>query len=277
MKIVYPIVLIALLVSTNALAGESKETSGVKVIEAEGVSQFGEDTTKAQARAMALNNARRRALEEAVGVSVRASAVLYNTELISDLVHTATKGLIVKEETLEDIFEGGKDPVYKVRIRAHIKPIKLEKSEGLKVANAEVFKVTNPSFMKNPVFQDNDELQVKVRLGADAYLNLFSVDQDGRILKLLPNSYVKEEMLAAGKDFFFPDEELRKNVFKYIVRTPRNLSKAIESVLVIATKERVFFLAGKDQGETTVTDLMKELSELESPWAWGTVGYEVRK
>lgn len=277
MKIVYPIVLIALLMSANALAGESKETSGIQVIEAEGVSQFGEDTTRAQARAMALNNARRRALEETVGVSVRASSVLYDTELVSDLVHTATKGLIVKEEILDDVLEGGKNPTYKVRIRAHIKPLKLGRSEGLKVAKAEVFKVANPSFMKDPVFQDNDELKVKVRLGADAYLNLFSIDQDGRIMKLLPNPYIKEEMLAAGKDFIFPDEELRKNAFRYIVRTPKNLSKAIESVLVIATKERVDFLAGKDESGTTVTDLMKELSELESPWAWGTVGYEVRK
>ena len=63
---------------------------------------MGDDTTPAQARAMARNNARRSALEQAVGIEVHGSTVIYNSDLISDLVVTATKGLIVREEILYD-------------------------------------------------------------------------------------------------------------------------------------------------------------------------------
>ncbi|MDI6744722.1 MAG: hypothetical protein QMD07_05020 [Thermodesulfovibrionales bacterium] len=49
-------------------------------------------------------------------------------------------------------------------------------------------------------------------------------------------------------------------------------------MLIVATKEKVDFLSDKKADEVTITDLMKELSELDaSSWTEKTVGYEVRK
>lgn len=61
-------------------------------VEAEGTILLGDDSTMGQAKAAALNNARRAALEKATGVEVRGSSMIYNYQLISDLVVTATKG-----------------------------------------------------------------------------------------------------------------------------------------------------------------------------------------
>jgi hypothetical protein len=62
------------------------------------------------------------------------------------------------------------------------------------------------------------------------------------------------------------------------VWTPKNKSRAIETVLIIATKEKTDFLSDKKAEDVTITDLMKELSEIEpSLWAEEAVGYEVRK
>src|SRR3990172_5493274 len=53
----------------------------VKVVTAEGKIVLGDDTTPARARAIAMNNARRTALEAAVGVNLHGSSVIYNSDL----------------------------------------------------------------------------------------------------------------------------------------------------------------------------------------------------
>src|SRR3990172_8671209 len=53
----------------------------VKVVTAEGKIVLGDYTTPARARAIAMNNARRTALEAAVGVNLHGSSVIYNSDL----------------------------------------------------------------------------------------------------------------------------------------------------------------------------------------------------
>ena len=62
------------------------------------------------------------------------------------------------------------------------------------------------------------------------------------------------------------------------MRTPKGRKKAVESVLIIATKGTVPLLDARKDQDLTITDLMKELSELDpSLWVDQTVGYEVRE
>jgi len=75
---------------------------GIKVVIAEGKAVLGDDTTLAQARAIAMNNTRRNALEEAVGVNLLSSTLVYNSQPISDLISTATKGLIIAQKVIDE-------------------------------------------------------------------------------------------------------------------------------------------------------------------------------
>ncbi len=98
------------------------------------------------------------------------------------------------------------------------------------------------------------------------------------ITKLFPNDYFKGEATPANKVFIFPDDTQRAIGLKLRVKTPEKLSRAVESVLIIATKEKVDFLSDKAIETPTITDLMQELSKFDpSRWAEETVGYEVRK
>lgn len=250
----------------------------VKIVTSEGRNYFGDDTTQAQAKALALNNARRNALEEAVGVTLHGSSTLYNGDLISELVKTATKGLIVRQKILEDRCGDENGKLYCIaKIEAHVKPLDPVKNRTLKIVSASVQrpdKNTDATF-----FVNNDEIQIRVTANEDAFMNIFSVDQYGNILKLYPNEYQKPDVLLSRKEFVFPDNELRARGLKMRVNTPKNLSKALESVLIIATRVEAHFLEEASIQSPTITDLMKELSELDenSPWAEKTVGYEVRK
>ncbi|MBI5058018.1 MAG: DUF4384 domain-containing protein [Nitrospirae bacterium] len=250
----------------------------LKEVTAEGMSILGEDTPPAQGRAMARNNARRNALEQAVGVEIHGSTVLYNSDFVSDLVKTATKGLIVKEEVIEDVPRiVGNQLSYYCKLKAYVKPINTEKKGNLAIMRAKVLRPDKKTAMESPVFQDNDEVQVRVSANEDSYINIFSVGQDGSVSKLYPNQHVKVEVLPARQEFIFPDDTYRLIGLRFRVNTPKKLSRSVESVLIIASKEKVDFLSGDIQ-QPMITDLMKELSEIDpSSWTEKTIGYEVRK
>ncbi|MDO9529695.1 MAG: DUF4384 domain-containing protein [Syntrophales bacterium] len=246
---------------------------------ADGQAVLGEDTTPAWARSLALNNARRAAIEKASGVKVHGLSVVYNYQLISDLISAFSKGLIVKEEVLmDDLKADGKNVTYFIRIKAHVKPLEHKKPGSFRIVKAEVFRAGETSNTKNPVFQNNDEIQIRVGVNSDLFLNIFSVSQDGRITKLLPNRYFKNDRASTDRDFIFPDDIQRVTGLKLRVHSPKSLSSALETILIVATKEKVELLSNSKQAENTITDLMYELSELDqSLWVDKTIGYEVRR
>lgn len=257
---------------------ESRE-DGVKVVISEGTAILGDDKTIGQVRAIALNNARRRALEDAVGVAVRATSVLYNHELVSDLILISTKGLIVKEEPLESgTRPDGSQLSYYTKIRAHIKPLNLERRGSFKIVKAEVYRVGGTTKPPAPVFHEDDELQIRLMASESVFLHVFSVSQDGRLYKILPNEFSPNEKLPAGAELVIPDESLRNRGVRLRVKVPPKAAQALESVLLLATKSKQNFLLGKVPEETTITDLMQELSEIDpSEWTDKTLGYEVRR
>ncbi|MBM4137292.1 MAG: DUF4384 domain-containing protein [Nitrospira sp.] len=267
------------LIILNLVSPISAAQDNIQIIEKEGEAVLGEDTTPAQARAQALNNARRAAIEEISGVIVHGSSVVYNYQLVSDLVASVTRGVIVKEEILTDEIKlEGKQIVYFTKIRAHVKTLEGKERGNLKFLKASVNRYGSPPASTSVVFQENDEIQIKAKVNADVYIHIFNISQDGMVTKLYPNEYFKAEKILPDNEFIFPNEKQGSMGLKVKVRTPKSLSRAVETMLVVATKERIDFLSDKKADEVTITDLMKELSEIDtSLWTEKAVGYEVRK
>jgi len=259
--------------------GVESAMQDVKVVTTEGRAFIDEDMTMSQAKAVALNYARRSALEKAVGVNLHSNTLLYNGEIISELINSATKGLIIKEKVEGGCGEesGGRLYCY-ARIEAHVKPLKGENAPRIKFLKSIIQRPDKEAVVNNPVFQNNDEIQIRVTLNGDSYQNVFSVDQYGNITKLFPNDYAESKPVTARKEFVFPDDSLRARGLKLRVTTPENRSKATETVLIVATKEKEYFLEDGSTDNPTIADLMRELSELDqSQWAEKTIGYEVRR
>ena len=255
------------------------QQDNIQLIEKEGEAVLGEDTTPAQAKALALNNARRSAIEQVSGVIVHGSSVVYNFQLISDLIASATRGIIVKEEILlDDIKKEGKQIVYVTKIRAHVKTLEGKEKGNLKILKASVNRYGTSPSNSAVVFQENDEIQVSAKINSEVYLNVFGISQDGMLTKLYPNEYFKDATVSPDNEFVFPDEKQRMLGLKLKVRAPKNLSRAVETILIVATKEKINFFLDKKTENVTITDLMKELSEMDvSLWTEKTIGYEVRK
>jgi len=195
----------------------------LKVVEGEGQANLGEDATMLQGKITALNNARRDALEKATGIEVRGSSVVYNNTLINDLVRTATKGLIVQEQLLDNSCKiVDARFLCTAKIKATIKPLNVERKGNFSVTSASVLRTDKELAAKSPVFQNNDEIQIRVTTNEDAFLQLFSVDQFGNVSKIYPNSYIKQQkVLPATKEFIFPDNTLRDRGFRVRVKTPK--------------------------------------------------------
>jgi hypothetical protein len=254
------------------------QDTSIKEVEGYGEAEVSEDLTLGQAKAAALNRALVNALE-AVGVNVDSKSVVFNGDLVSDLVRSTSRGVIVSRKIIEDHPEvRDKRITYKVRVKASVKPLNLERRGNFKV-EASVSRVDKPPGSSgSQVFQHDDEIQVRVKTNKDAYLHIFGVDQNLNITRFYPNEYVKDEIVPSGKDFVFPSGTLRERGIRLRVKAPKVAQKATESVLVVATTEKISLLSSGSGETPTVTDLMRELSEIyQGMWIDKTVGYEVRR
>jgi len=255
----------------------------LKEVTVEGIAIIGEDTTKAEARVIALNNARRNAIEEASGVLVKSETLVSDYSIIFDLIKASSRGLIVQEEIISEDKKIIKDKTpegkiiihetHAIKLKALVKPINQNRS--FRIKKLTLHKAGKDEALNLPIFTNNEEAQIKVKVSEDSYIHIFSISQDGAVTKLLPSQYFPPVFLKTGKVVIFPDETQRNLRLHLRVKTPEGLKKALESLVVVATKEALEFL--NDINQPTVIDLWKELSEIDSSqWGEDVVGYGVR-
>jgi len=250
----------------------------------EGIVSFGEDTTLAEARSRARDEARRHAIEQAVGVFVRGQTVVYNAQVAEDLVNSLVRGIVVEEQILEEgVRQLGQGPgapafQYATKLRAKVKPVRAEHRGD--------FRVT--ATINKTVYQDGEEMQIAVDSSKDAYVHIFNVGQDDTVTVLFPNRYVQNSFVEARKELVFPDEAQRALGIRLRVFPPAGVKTAVEKIKLIATRHKLDLLKGKvpegvyriypGKDTNLVTVLLRELALLnDSDWAEMTLPYEVRR
>jgi|KBSMisStandDraft_5_1062788.scaffolds.fasta_scaffold40301_2 hypothetical protein len=251
-------------------------------VTSEGTIFFQEDMTIAEARARSRDEARRKAIEQAVGVFVRASTVVYNFGVAEDLVHSIVRGVVIEEQILSeglrelDIGKGGKVLAHDTTLRALIRPVPAERRTAFAIEGN----------LNKSIFFANEEIVITVAASEAAYIHIFNVEQDNAVTVLFPNKFRRDNFVSGKKALIFPDDELREMGVRLRVIPPAGATKALEKIKLIATKRNLELPRGKFddasfqtyQGHDTglVTDLMKELTKLEdTEWAEMTVSYEV--
>jgi hypothetical protein len=268
--ILFIITLALLLCSPFAQAGEK-----TVVVNTEGKAEISAGRTPDEARRLALDRARRSALEEIAGVEVRGSTVVYNADLINDMIITGTGGLITGQDILHH--ECGEEEgrlVCTVRIRAEVSMLNNPKDAPFRI-KANILRPGGKGKSKMVFFQDGDEVQVRIKLDRKGYLSIFSVDQTGSVSQVFPNRYAVDSLVEAGEKFVFPDEALRTRGLRLRAQALEGQRKSNESMMIVATTRKVSFL--EDGGKIPlVTDLMAELAALDRDmWAQSTIGYVI--
>ena len=253
---------------------------------AEGVAPFLKDMSLDEVRGQARDDARRNAVEQAVGVFVRSASVLHNSQITDELISSVSRGVIEEEQwTTEEIQEvkeekKGKGPamaVYRTTVKAQVRPVRVERRAGFDVRGR----------LNKTVFQDNEEALITIRSTQPAYLHVFSVTQDGSVTLLLPNKFVERNQIAPDQEVVFPNETLRAMGVRLRVSLPNGEKLAREYIKVIATRKPVRLVGGESPdgvfktytgtGNGLIQDVIKRLAQLEDEdWNETTMPYEVR-
>ena len=253
-------------------------------VQAEGVVSLGEDTTVAEAKARSRDEARRKAIEKAVGTFVKSQTIIYNAQVAEDLVHSLVRGIVVEEQILEEgVRQLGQETgatalLYATKLKAKVKPVRAERKGDFRVKAA----------LNKTVFQEGEEMQITAATTKAAHFHIFNIGQDDTVTVLLPNRFTSSNAVQAQQELVFPDESQRTMGIRLRVFPPQGERKAMEKIKVIATTKQIDLMKGKvregvyqvyaGKDAALVTELLKELSLLdEAEWAEMTVPYEVRK
>ena len=175
-----------------------EKLSGVWV-KAEGVYYLGDETTIELAQRASLEAARRSAIEKGAGMNVAGATLVRNAQLVEDLVQVISRGMIIEEQILErglKVEDSKKSHgTYHTLINAMVVRLPMSQHDT-------DFSVR--SSLDRSVYQHGDRAELRVTPSQDAYLYIFSVTEDEHITVLVPNRYLPEARVKAGKEFVFP-------------------------------------------------------------------------
>ena len=254
-------------------------------VTAEGMAPFVSDMSLEEVRGKARDEARRNAIEQAVGLFVRGTTVLHNSMITDELVSSVARGVIEEEQWIEEHIEevsdkrsGPKLAIWRSKVKARVRPVHVERRAGF---------ILRASLNKT-VFQEGEEALIKVQSSQPAYMHVFSVTQDGSVTLLLPNRFRADNLFQANQDYLVPDERLRALGVKLRVLLPKNAKRAMEYIKVIATRKAIALVSDKSPNGVFQTfegmdvgmirDVVKRLAELEDEdWTETTLPYEVRQ
>ena len=198
-----------------------------------------ENVTKNEARKLAIDNARREAVEKVVGVDLLSETMVINYNVSGDVIRAIPHGKVIGIEILnEDIDripaeKKGDVPflAYKVKIRANV---------------AKEFGRTDSFFRleakaNRTVFKEGDLIEIKITPSKDCYLTIFNVLEDEKVIILFPNRFNQNNFVKANTSFVFPDDNALKKGITLEAFLDEGQEKADEMFHVLALKESLFF------------------------------------
>ena len=246
-------------------------------IEATGKAYMGEIETKVELKERAKKDAERNAIEIARGTFVKSHTLVSNYQLSEDLIYTAVRGEIDKEEIIKEGWDEKDRNLYKVHIKALIKPVYPEKGEGLKIELN----------LSKTDLKEGEEVKIFYQASSDCFVYIFSVAADGSVTLLLPNSINKDNSVKGGKTYEFPqkgsniqlqaqflpgyEKELAEEKIKIIATRQK------EELLPLSFKEGLFTVYdAKSTG--MISDLQKNIGKIDiTSWAEETAVYILRR
>ncbi len=129
-------------------------------VEASGEAYMGEIETPKEVRERAKIDAQNKAVEQAVGTFIKSHTIVSNNQVAEDLIYAAVRGKIDKVEIIKEGWDEKDRNLYKVKLKALIKPVYPEKGEGISI---------RVSLSKTDLRQ-GDEVKIFYQASADCYV-----------------------------------------------------------------------------------------------------------
>jgi len=246
-------------------------------VEETGQAYLGDNDTLREVREQARKEAAARAVEKAKGVFIQSHTLVSNSQLVEDLIYAAVRGKVEKIEILEEGWDSRERNIYRVKIKALIRPVFPEKGEGLQI---------KPALSKADL-KEGEEVKIFYQVNRDCYIYIFSIAADGSVTLLFPNSHHRQHFTAAGKVHEFPEQgsPIRLQAM-FLPAFSRSVAE--ERIKIIATKEKedlipLGFREGMFQvydakSTALISDLVKLLNQIDpGNWTETTLVYRLRR
>jgi len=227
------VIIIALVLSGGRVLAQDSEWVTV-----EGIAPI-ENVTKPEARKMAIDNARREAVERVVGVDILSETMVINYNVSGDVIRTIPHGKVIGQEILKEDIElipaknKGEAPylAYRVKLRANV-----IKEKG----KTDVFFRLKAELNRN-VFKEGDLIEIKVTPSRDCYLSIFNILEDETAIILFPNRFRTNNFVKANTTFIFPGDADRKKGITLEAFVSEGKQKVDEIFHILALKEPLHF------------------------------------
>jgi len=204
-----------------------------------------EQGKEGDARKQAIDNVLRNAVREALGNAVSIETLIVNLRLSGGIMGSIPYGRVVEQMILEEgevaarrEGEEKSSRVYKVKMKVGV----AEDTSGMDPA----FRVE--SSLNNSSFHDGDVMLITIRSTKDCYIAIFSITEDEKVIRLIPNRFKPNNFIKANTSFQFPDKEDRGKGITLKAHLPGTKNSATESIYVIATKQPILINPGVQEG-----------------------------
>jgi hypothetical protein len=243
-------------------------------VEASGEALQGDLETPQEVKERARRDGQNKAVEKGVGVFIRSHTLVSNSQLAEDLIYASTRGKVEKVEVLREGWDPRDRNIYRMELKALIRPVYPEKGEGL---------VLKASLSKSRL-KESEEVKIFYRANGDCYIYIFSIAADGSVTLLFPNRFQRENLARTDTANIFPLDER----IKLQARLLPGQTKAEERIKIIATRKKEDLIPlGFQEGVFKVydarstgmiSDLVKKLNRLEpADWTEETLLYHLEK
>jgi len=246
-------------------------------IESEGEAYMSEIDTQKEVIARAKKDAQSKAVEKAVGVFIKSNTLVSNNQIAEDLIYAAVRGKIDKVEIIKEGWDEKYRNLYRVKLKALIKPVYPEKGEGISIKLS----------LSKADLKEGEDVKIFYEASADCYVYIFSVAADGSVTLLMPNAINKDNHIIPNNVYEFPPagSQIRLKAM-FLPDFKGNVAE--ERIKIIATKKREeliplgfqegMFKVYDAKSTGMISDLVKRLNQIEpSEWAETTAVYRIER
>ena len=216
-----------------AISGRLRAQSRLEQVHGRGCYTYGDDETPRKGH----DAARAIAEEDAVRsyrVYVQAESTVKFLQLESDVIESASAGMLRNEQTKDDAGDGRK---ICVNVTAMIDPVEMDRLIQQRIKAKETAQTATASVLsstfglrvwtnKNDPYLESEPLTVFVQSDRDAYLKLDYFQANGTVVHLVPNEYSRDAFIRGGQVYTFGGAGARE---KFVVQAPFG-AEAIKAV-----------------------------------------------
>lgn len=230
-----------------------------------------ENFTPAEARGLAVRQARYEAIEKVVGVQVAGATLVKDFSFAGDFVKSMSRGFIKEEKIIrweQDKHQTSEQsppvPIIRVFLEACVEPARLLKDKGFQVrAN-----------INKPVFYEGEKAVLEIVSSRKAFVNIFNLTADDRVLYYhQPPHIIMPMLLEPGEKVTFPPRgvSLEMSVLPAY-------KKATEAFIVVASSLNINMpLIFNGRTEFSLTEFYNGILSGEGDMAEEMVIYSVEK